>query len=293
MSDVQMPLLKLSLVVFMAGNLLDMGLRLELREALRGLRSFRFVALTLTWCFIIAPALAYGLAQLLRLEAPYALGLILLGMAPCAPFVPLLIAKGKGDLGFTAAFMLLAAAGTVVFMPLAVPVLAKGLTVTAWTVARPLLLVVLLPLFVGMAILGAAPVFAGRLLPIVRKATGIATVAVIVLCVVVFGKGLLSVGGSLAIASQAIFFTILSTLTYWTAFGMPHEQKIVLSVGITTRNVGAAVAPLLAVPDMDQRAVIMVMLGLPMMVGFAVLATKWFGRRAATSDQGSAPSDSR
>jgi BASS family bile acid:Na+ symporter len=293
MSDVQLPLLKISLVIFMAGNLLDMGLRLELREALRGLRSFRFVALTLIWCFIIAPALAYGLAQLLRLEAPYALGLILLGMAPCAPFVPLLIAKGKGDLGFTAAFMLLAAAGTVVFMPLAVPVLAKGLTVTAWTVAGPLLLVVLLPLFVGTAILSAAPALAGRLLPIVRKATGIATVAVIVLCVVVFGKGLLSVGGSLAIASQAIFFTILSTLTYWTAFGMPHEQKIVLSVGITTRNVGAAVAPLLAVPDMDQRAVIMVMLGLPMMVGFAVLATKWFGRRAATSDRGSAPSDSR
>jgi BASS family bile acid:Na+ symporter len=290
MIDVLMPALKISLVIFMAGNLLDMGLRLDPGDALRGLRNFRFVALTLIWGFVLAPALAYGLALLMRLEAPYALGLILMGMAPCAPFVPMLVAKGKGDLGFTAAFMLLAAAGTVVFMPLAVPVMAKGLTVTTWAVAKPLLLVVLLPLFAGMAILSASRAFAGRLLPIVKKATGIATVAVGVLCIVVYGKGLLSVGGSLAIASQAIFFTILTTMTYWTAFGLPHEQKIVLSVGITTRNIGAALAPLLAVPDMDQRAVVMVVLGLPIMVGFAFLATKWFGHPAATDDSGVASS---
>lgn len=36
-------LLKVSLVIFMVGNLLDMGLRLNLREALGGLRNVRFV----------------------------------------------------------------------------------------------------------------------------------------------------------------------------------------------------------------------------------------------------------
>jgi BASS family bile acid:Na+ symporter len=71
-------------------------------------------------------------------------------------------------------------------------------------------------------------------------------------------------------------------LTYWVAFGMPHEQKIVLSVGMTTRNLGAAMAPLLMVPDMDQRALIMVVLGLPLMVIFALLGVRLFGRNAAT-----------
>jgi hypothetical protein len=36
MHDILMILLKISLVIFMAGNLLDMGLRLNPQEALRG-----------------------------------------------------------------------------------------------------------------------------------------------------------------------------------------------------------------------------------------------------------------
>jgi bile acid:Na+ symporter, BASS family len=62
---------------------------------------------------------------------------------------------------------------------------------------------------------------------------------------------------------------------------MPHVQKIVLSAGMAMRNLGAALAPLRSVPDMDQRAVIMVVLGLPIMVLFALLAAKLFGHSPA------------
>jgi len=41
--DVLVVLLKVSLVAFMAGNLLDMGLRLNPQDALTGLRNGRFV----------------------------------------------------------------------------------------------------------------------------------------------------------------------------------------------------------------------------------------------------------
>ena len=281
-----MILVKISVVIFMAGNLLEMGLRLDPQDAGRGLRDFRFVALTLVWGFGLAPALAYAIAHIMPLEEHYALGLVLMGMAPCAPFVPALVAKGKGDLGYTAAFMLLSAVGTVVFMPLAVPFMVKGLTITAWTVAKPLLIVVLLPLVVGVAILRASPTFAGKLLPIVKKVTGIATLAVAVLFVLVYGKELLSVAGTFAVAAQSLFFALVVTLTYWVSFGMPHEQKIVLCVGMTTRNIGAAIAPLLSVPGMDERAVVMVVLGLPIMVIFSLFAAKRFGRRASTKGQG-------
>jgi BASS family bile acid:Na+ symporter len=52
---------------------------------------------------------------------------------------------------------------------------------------------------------------------------------------------------------------------------LPHEQKIVLSAGMATRNIGAALAPLLSIAEMDQRAIIMVVLGFPVMVIFGVL----------------------
>jgi BASS family bile acid:Na+ symporter len=282
-------LLKISLVIFMAGNLLDMGLRLDPKDAVRGMRNVRFVAQTLVWGFVLGPALAYGITKLIPLDAPYAMGLILMGMTPCAPFLPMIVNKAKGDLGYTAAFMLLTAVGTVLFMPFAVPLMVKGLSVSAWTIANPLVVVILLPMAVGMLILRASRRTASGMQPFVKKATGLFTIATGILCVIVYGKGLLGTAGSFAVVSQLIFFAVVTTVPYWLGFGLQHEQKIVISAGMATRNLGAALAPLLALPEIDQRATIMVVLGLPLMVLFGMLAARWFGRPASTDKAGGSP----
>jgi BASS family bile acid:Na+ symporter len=170
------------------------------------------------------------------LEHPYAIGLILMGMTPCAPFLPAIVSKAKGDLGFTAAFMLLTAVGTVAFMPFAVPLMVKGFTVSTWTITKPLLLVVLLPLAVGMAILHASPALTSRIQPFVKKTTGITTIVMGALCIIVYGKEVLGVRGSLAVLCQVIFFLIVTPFTCWCGFGLEPGQKIVLSTGMATRN---------------------------------------------------------
>jgi bile acid:Na+ symporter, BASS family len=284
MSDSLMVLFKVSLAIFMAGSLLEMGLRLNLADALRGLRSVRFVGLALVWSFVLCPALAWAITRVVPLQAPYAIGLILLGMAPCAPFVPLLVDKAKGDLGFTAAFMLIAAVGTVVCMPFTVPLLAEGLTTSAWAIARPLLMVVLLPMAIGVAIRGSLDALASKMLPFVKKGSAIAGLVWCVLCLIIYGKGLLGVAGSYAVASQLVFFGIVYFGTYWLGFGLRHEQKIVLSIGVTTRNLGACLTPLLSVPDMDQRASLMIVLALPIMVIVTLLGTSWLGRHASAGE---------
>jgi BASS family bile acid:Na+ symporter len=290
MDDILMILLKLSLVIFMAGNLLDMGLRLNPQDAIRGLRNVRFVAYTLLWGCGLCPALAYVITMVIPLEHYYGIGLILMGMTPCAPFLPAIVNKARGDLGFTAAFMLLTAVTMVVFMPLAVPLMVKGLKVGAWTIAKPLLLVVLLPLAVGMAILRASPALASKIQPFVKKTTSISTIAMAVLCAIVYGKELIGVRGSLAVISQLIFFLIVTAFTYWFGFGLQQEQKIVLSAGMATRNIGAALAPLFSIAEMNQRSIVMVVLGFPIMAMFGLLAAKWFGRPAETDEPGLAPS---
>jgi bile acid:Na+ symporter, BASS family len=280
MNDILMILFKVSLAIFMAGSLLDMGLRLNLTDAVRGLRNFRFVAHTLVWSFVICPALAYAITRLIPLEPPYAIGLLLLGMAPCAPFVPMLVEKAKGDLGYTAAFMLLASVGTVVCMPFTVPLLTQGLSASAWAIAKPLLIVVLIPMAIGVIIRRKSDAVASKMQPVVKKLSGLAGLIWCVLCLVIYGKGLLGVAGSFAVASQLVFFGIMCLGSFGLGFGMPYEQKIVLSVGVTTRNLGACLAPLLSVPNMDQRATLMLVLSLPIMVIVARLGAKWFGRSA-------------
>ena len=48
---------------------------------------------------------------------------------------------------------------------------------------------------------------------------------------------------------------------------------------MTTRNLGAAFAPLFAISGMDRRAIVMVALAVPMQTIFALLAARWFGKQ--------------
>jgi bile acid:Na+ symporter, BASS family len=95
MTEVLTILLKITIVIFMAGNLLDLGLRANLKEALRGLRDVRFVSLSVIWAFVLSPALAYGLTLIVPMTPPYAMGLILLGLAPCAPVLPMMADRAR------------------------------------------------------------------------------------------------------------------------------------------------------------------------------------------------------
>jgi len=279
-------LLKLSLVIFMVGNLLDMGLRLQLKEALRDLRDVRFVVLSVVWGFVALPAVAYAIAEVFPMARPFAMGLILLGMTPCAPFLPPMVDRARGDMGYAAAFMLLASVITVVYMPFAVPLLIKGLSASAWTIAKPLLLFLLVPLAVGLALQHRSAALASRLQPFVKKANGIDTVVMLILCIVVYGKGFLQLVGSHAIGAQLLFFGVATVGPYLLGFGLPRTQKIVMSLGMATRNLGAAFAPLFAIPGVDQRAVVMVALGVLMQATFSFGAATVYRRAGASDDAG-------
>src|SRR5512139_4317267 len=104
----------ITIVIFMVGNLLEVGLRLNVAEALAALRNVRFVVLSLLWCFVLGPALAVLLTKIIPLTQPYALGLVLLGLAPCSPAIPVMMKRSGGSLAYMSAFMLMAYAGTVV-----------------------------------------------------------------------------------------------------------------------------------------------------------------------------------
>ena len=277
-------LLKITIVIFMVGNLLELGLRLDLKKAMGGLRDVRFVTLSLLWAFVLCPALAYLLGVALPLSEPYAMGLLLLGLAPCAPLLPGMVDKAHGDVNYAASFMLLVSAATVVYMPLAVPLLVKGMTVSAWTVAKPMLFLILIPMVIGIAIQIWRPSTASLIQPYVKNGTTVDTLVMLLLIVVIYGKGFLGAIGTWAILAQVLFFTLTIVASYALAFGVPPRRKSVLALGLSTRNVGAAIAPLFAAPDVAPEATVMVTLGIPMMVLFSVIAARVFAARAGPAD---------
>jgi BASS family bile acid:Na+ symporter len=243
-ADILIISLKISIVIFMAGNLLDMGLRLNIEDAIAGIKNYRFVFHSLLWGFLIIPAIAWLIIFVFQLEQPYAIGMILLGTTPCAPFLPMMVDKAKGNLGLSAAFMLLVSAFMVLYLPFAVPYLAKGLSVSAWAVARPLLILVLLPLIMGAFTKHFNKNLAFKIQPAVKIIILFFTVVMLILIVIIYGKSLISSAGSFFLAAQLTFFIIVSVGSYFFSFGLNREEKVVLTLGMITRNLGAALAPL-------------------------------------------------
>jgi BASS family bile acid:Na+ symporter len=263
------------IILFMVGNMAGMGVQLAITEALGALRNIRFVVMTVLWGWVLCPSFAYLLVKIIPIEPPYAIGLILLSMTPCAPFMPMMVRKARGDLGYTGAMMLLAAIGTVAFMPFAVPRMVIGLTADAWLVGKPLLFFVLVPLLAGMAVKRCAETLASRFYPVVKKATDITTVMMLVVMAIIYGKDFVGAIGSYAIGTLILFVGVVTLATDRLGFGLKQEQRSVLTIGMGTRNLGAAIAPLMTIKA-DPRSVVMVALGIPVTLILSFLVARWY-----------------
>jgi BASS family bile acid:Na+ symporter len=270
----------LVVVIFTVGNLAAMGLELNLREAIKALRNVKFVALIVVWSWVVGPAFSYLLTKILPLAEPYAIGLLLACAAPCAPFYPVVVRKARGDVAFAAALLLLTAVGTVVLMPVMLPLMIKGLTVSAWAIAKPLLTLVLTPLVIGIVIRVYAEKAADKLFPVVKKIAGVFTLLVLIFVLVLYGKKMLDSMGSFAIAAQLLFLGGMAAISYLVGFGLKQDQRSIMALGMGTRNIAAVFAVLMAIPNPDPRLVVMVVLVVPLSVIVAFVAARLFAARA-------------
>nr|WP_255528930.1 bile acid:sodium symporter [Roseomonas rosulenta] len=260
--------------------MLGLGLDLVLSDARKTLTDLRFVGHSLVWGFVLCPALAFLMVAVIPMPAPYGIGLMLLGLAPCAPFVPMAARVSGGDLGYVAGLMVLSSVCVVFYMPLMVPVLVHGFSADTWTIAKPLVFFVAIPLVVGVIVRLLSPRGADHARPVVKAITSIDTGLMLLLIFWLYGRDFISSVGSYAIGSQVLFYALVTAAAYGFARRLPEEQRTVLAIGIATRNIGAALAPLLSVAGTDRRAIAMCVLAIPLTGAVAFAAAAIFGRAA-------------
>ena len=117
----------------------------------------------------------------------------------------MLVRQARADMDFSAALVPFVMVATVVLLPLMAPLLMKGLTVSAWSLAKPLLLLVLLPLVVCAAIRVYAAPAADRLFPVVKRLAGLSTVLMLGFTLVFYFREFLRTVGSFAIGAEVLF----------------------------------------------------------------------------------------
>ena len=268
--------------VFTVANLAAMGLELNLREALRTLRSAHAIVLILVLGWVVGPALAWLMIKLIPLMEAHAAGLLLISLAPTAPFFPLMVRKARGDMSFAAAFMLVTTIGSVLLLPLLAPLLIKGLTVDAWSLAKPLLVMVLLPLLIGGAIRVLAPNAAEKLFPVVSKIGVIFLVIVNVFTLVLYGRDMLGAVGSFAPGSLVLFFVAITAISYKIGFGLEQQQRSSMALGMCTRNIAAVFAAYVGITNPPSGMFVMVILVVPLAAIVAMVAARLFARQVPT-----------
>ncbi|MGI9262633.1 MAG: bile acid:sodium symporter family protein [Woeseiaceae bacterium] len=276
-----------ALVVFTLSNIGALGLAINLRDATKTLVSLHAIGLILLWGWIIGPLVASLIIWLLPLSDAHAAGLLLISLAPTAPFFPLMVSMARGDMNFAGAFMMLSTVGVVLGVPLLAPLLITGLSVDAWSLARPMLVLVLSPILVGSAIRFFAPNVATKLLPVVQKIGGLFLVIGLGLTLWIYGRDMLSLVGSFAPGAQVLFFIVMTTLSYTIHFGLTQPQRSAMALGMCTRNIAAVFAAYFGIINPPDGLFVMVALVIPLAAIVAVGAARLFARWApAAAEEG-------
>ena len=228
-----------AMLVFVLSSMLAMGLGLTVTQIFAPLRSVRLVGMSLLANFVVMPAVALALAKLLRLDESLGVGLLLLGAAAGAPFLPKLAQLAKGNVAFSVGLMVLLMVITVGYLPLVLPVLLPGVSVNPAKIARSLFLLMLLPLAGALAVNAKFPVAAARAKPPLDKTSSLSLILVIVLLIVVNFNSVLSVFGTRGILAS-LLFVAAGYGVGWLLGGSAADTRPVLGLGTAQRNIAAA-----------------------------------------------------
>ena len=181
-------------------------------------------------------------------------------LAPCAPFLPPLLPKAHGDIVFAGAFIPVAAIGTSLLMPLIAPFLVKGIELSVMSLLKPLFITVLLPLLIGALIKTFAGKVADKIFNPVKKLAGLTTLLTIIFCLLLYYKQMWATAGSMAMLSLTIFMVVMALISFYLGFGLNRGERIVMSLGMGTRNIAAVLIGVLTIANVTPNMVAMVII---------------------------------
>ena len=228
-----------AMLSFVVSSMLAMGSGLTVSLIAEPLRDVRLVVLALLANFVVMPLGALGLAKVFSLDEPFGIGLLLLGCAAGAPFLPKLAELAKGNLAFAVGAMVLLMVVTVAYLPIVLPLLLPGITVHPWNIARSLLLLMLLPLVIGLVLKARYGDLAERVKPVLDWISNVSLILLIALITAANIDKVLQVFGTRGILAGLLFIA-LGFGTGWLLGGPNADTKRVMALGTGQRNIAAA-----------------------------------------------------
>jgi predicted Na+-dependent transporter len=231
--------LSIATLVFAVSSMLSVGFRYTVQQIIAPLRNARLVIGAVVANFVLVPILAYVITTIFSIGEEREIGLLVVACAAGAPFLIKLAQMAGADLAIATGVLVLLLVITVPYMPIVIPLIAPEADVSAFGIARPLVLTMLLPLVVGLIADRFVPTWTKRLLPLLGVLANIALVALLVSTVAANFDELLNVFGTGAILAALLFIAgafVIGYLLGITGRGTREE----LALGTAQRNTAAA-----------------------------------------------------
>ena len=266
-------------LAFVVTSMLGMGLSLTVTQIIQPLRNARLVTLSLAVNFVVVPAVAFALSRLIPLDQDVQIGLLLIGTAAGAPFLPKLAQIAKADIAFAVGLMTILMLVTIVYLPIVLPLLLPGVAVNALQIALALIVTMLLPLVIGLLVKARWESVAKAMQPVMAQ---ISTVSLALLLALMLGlnfKNVIALFGTGAIIATLLFM-VISVVAGYLLGGPSAKTKQVLALGTGQRNLSAAF--IIATSNFANQPNVLVYVAAAGLVGMVVLfpSAGEFGKRA-------------
>jgi predicted Na+-dependent transporter len=231
----------LGVLIFIITSMLGMGFGLTIPQILEPLKNRRLIILSLVANFVLVPLLALVIVRVIPLSEGIQIGLILVGFAAGAPFLPKLVHVAKGGMAFTAGLMVLLMVVTIAYLPLVLPFVLTGVQVNPWEIAKSLIVLMLIPLAIALFIRARYESVATGLVHTMNMAANLSLIAMFIGYFIGYSDvtyGVLGTGGILV----SILLVVGAVIIGYLLGGPDKDNKKILALGTGQRNLAAAFA---------------------------------------------------
>jgi BASS family bile acid:Na+ symporter len=258
---------RISVFLFVVLSILGAGLSLSVQQSRAPFKSSRLVISALAANFVLVPLAAYLITKAIPMDKSLAIALLLLGAASGAPVLPKLVEFARGNLELGVGLMTLLMAGTILTMPLALPMLLPGAHTNTWSIAKPLLLVVIPSLTAGLSLQAYRKILAARLQPTIRLASNVALGVVILVSIATNFSNIGRTGSLNAVVAGAALFIVSYGIGFALGGPDPGTRKV---LGLATASRGISIASLVAIENFRGPAVVN-LLAILALIAFVIL----------------------
>jgi bile acid:Na+ symporter, BASS family len=225
-------------LLFLVTAMLSVGMQTQVSDLRSLISSRRFLARLLLANFVVVPIVGVAIALLLPLEPRVAAALVLLACTPGGLSALNFTTKVKGDAYLAGAAMCLLSLLALFVSPLLLKLVLPAhveLVVPYGRYLGFILIFLVLPLLVGMLVLGKAPAAAMKL----SKPLGLVSLVVFISFMVASGAARKAAAGEIGVVAvlAILLFIVVSMTIGWFIGGPARDTRQVLATATGIRNV--------------------------------------------------------